>query len=298
MQAPSPSIHGLWLPLVTPFDNGRLDTASVARLITHYAGQSVDGLIVAATTGEGLTLSDAETAELVHVAAGTVGGRIPLFLGLAGSDTVKLTGEIERTEAWPVDGYLISCPYYSRPSQEGLRRHFTAIAAATDRPLILYNIPYRTGVNLGNETLLALAGLDTIVGLKDCCQDLWQSFDLLRRKPSDFAVMTGEDASYYQALTHGADGAILASAHVETAQFAAVHRLLRDGDQAGALARWRALADLTRLLFAEPSPAAVKHWLWRAGLLASPELRLPMTPVSPTLAQQLDAAMANQLPTL
>ena len=298
MQPQSPSIRGLWLPIVTPFDDGRLDTASLARLIDHYAGLPVDGLIAAATTGEGLTLSAVETAELVRSAVAALNGRMPLFLGLAGSDTAALAAQIEQTAAWPIDGYLISCPYYSRPSQEGLKQHFTAIAGSTDRPLILYNIPYRTGINLENDTLLALARHDTIVGLKDCCQDPWQSFDLVRRKPSDFAVMTGEDACYYQALTHGADGAILASAHIETGQFAAVLRLLRDGDQAAALRRWHAIADLTRLLFAEPSPAAIKHWLWRAGLIASPELRLPMTGVSPALAQRLDAAMGAQLPTL
>jgi 4-hydroxy-tetrahydrodipicolinate synthase len=293
MQNQHPSFRGLWLPLVTPFNNGQLDTGSTVRLIRHTLGQPVDGLIVAATTGEGLTLSDGETAELVSVAAEATGRKIPLFLGLSGSNTAKLETLVRQTADWPIEGFLISCPYYSRPSQQGLHGHFAAIAEATDRPLMLYNIPYRTGVNLGNETALALAEIDNIVGLKDCCQDGAQSFDLLRRRPADFSIMTGEDAQFYNALVHGADGAILASAHIATDKFAAIHQLLLAGDQAGALRQWTAIADLTLLLFAEPSPAAIKYWLWREGLIDSPELRLPMTGISPTLAARIDAAIAS-----
>lgn len=292
-------LSGLWLPLITPFRDGRLDTVSLQRLIGRYLGEpgtvSVDGLIVAATTGEGLTLTEEETAELVTVAARTIAdtasGPVPLYLGLSGSDTAQLAATIARTAQWPIDGYLISCPYYSRPSQTGLHDHFATLADATDRPVVIYNIPYRTGVNLANDTLLALASRPNIVGLKDCCADPAQSFDLLRRLPDGFSVMTGEDAQYYTALVHGAQGAILASAHVETAKFANVHNRLIAGDQPGALRQWSAIADLAPLLFAEPSPAAIKHWLWREGDIDSPELRLPMTGVSAGLADRIDAEM-------
>ncbi len=289
-----PTIGGLWLPLITPFADGAVDGGSLARLVRHYCTLPVDGLIVAATTGEGLTLDAGETQEVANCAAVAANGRLPVFLGLSGSDTARLAASIEATASWPIGGYLVSCPTYSRPSQRGLLEHFTALAEATDRPLLMYNIPYRTGVNLANDTARALAEIPNIVGMKDCCQDSWQTFDLIRRSPPGFAVMTGEDALYYGALTQGAAGAILAAGHVETARFAAVHRLLPDGDMPGALAEWRAIADLTRLLFAEPSPAAIKHWLWREGLIASPELRLPMTGVSPELAARIDAAMAER----
>ena len=296
MQNPSsthqPRPTGLWLPLITPFREGKVDANSLARLIEHYLRQPIDGLIVAATTGEGLTLSDDETADLVTLAAQAVDGRAPLHLGLAGSDTAGLTTTLESTASWPIDGYLISCPYYSRPSQQGLHDHFAALAHATDRPLTLYNIPYRTGVNLANDTLLELMKIPNIVCLKDCCTDAAQTFDLLRRKPESFSVMTGEDAQLYNALVHGAEGAILASAHIETTAFANVHRRLIAGDQPGALREWSGLVDLVRLLFAEPSPAAIKHWLWRSGLIDSPELRLPMTGISQGLASRVDAEMA------
>ncbi len=288
----TPHLSGLWLPVITPFREGRVDIESFARVIEHYLGQPIDGMIVAATTGEGLTLDEAETAVLAETAADIVGGRIPLYLGLAGSDTAHMAETIRRTETWRIGGYLISCPCYSRPSQDGLHDHFAALAAVTDRPLVLYNIPYRTGVNLLNETLLRLARIPNVVGLKDCCTDLAQTFDLLRHKPGDFSVMTGEDVQLYSALVHGAEGAILASAHVETARFAAVRAHLADGYQQRALEEWSGLVDLTRLLFAEPSPAAIKHWLWRQGLIESPELRLPMTGASEGLAARIDVEMA------
>lgn len=280
---------GLWLPIITPFRDGRLDVVSFERLVNHYLDQAIDGLVVAATTGECLTLDDDEIAELVAIAANLIKGGMPLFLGLSGSDTARLLAQMEDTAKWPIDGYLISCPSYSRPSQEGLYAHFTAIAGATDRPMMLYNIPYRTGVNLLNETLFSLAEITNIIGLKDCCADAAQTFDILRHKPSDFSLLTGEDGQYYNALVHGAEGAILASAHIETAKFAAVYQRIRAGDQVGALRQWSEIVYLTRLLFAEPNPAGIKHWLWREGLIDSPELRLPMTGVSASLAERIDA---------
>jgi 4-hydroxy-tetrahydrodipicolinate synthase len=284
-------IAGLWLPLVTPFMDGRLDEASLTRLVRHYAGEPVDGLILAATTGEGLTLSEEETERLVAVTAAARDRRQPIFLGLSGADTRKLTAALARTAPWPIDGYLIACPYYVRPPQEGLYRHFAALAGATDKPIIVYNIPYRTGVNLANATLLRLAELPNIVGLKDCCVDQAQSFDLLRARPPGFAVLTGEDALFYGALAHGADGGILAAAHVETARFAAVRTALLAGRREEALEQWHGLVDLARLLFAEPNPAPVKHWLWRAGLIDSPEVRLPMTEISEALAARIALEM-------
>jgi 4-hydroxy-tetrahydrodipicolinate synthase len=284
-------IEGLWLPLITPFRGGDLDEPSLRRLTRHYLAQPVDGMVLAATTGEGLTLDEEETARLVTTVAAEVAARIPVYLGLSGSDTRKMVKALARTASWPIDGYLIACPYYTRPSQDGLYRHFAALAGETARPIMVYNIPYRTGVNLGNDTLLRLAELANIVGVKDCCVDQAQSFDLTRTKPEGFAVMTGEDALFYGALAQGADGGILAASHVDTARFAAVRDAFMGGDQRGALRAWRGLVDLPRLLFAEPSPAPIKHWLARAGLIDSSEVRLPMTPVSAALAGRIDREM-------
>jgi 4-hydroxy-tetrahydrodipicolinate synthase len=161
--------------------------------------------------------------------------------------------------------------------------------------VLLYNIPYRTGVNLGNEAMLRLAEHPNIAGLKDCCADRSQSLDLLRRRPQRFAVLTGEDAQYQDALDDGADGGILASAHVETAAFAAIYKLMAAGERDAALRRWRSVAELTRLLFSEPSPAPIKYWLWRTGLIDSPQVRLPMTEVSAELAARIDQEIERRL---
>lgn len=295
MQETTPT--GLWLPLITPFQDGALDEASLRRMLLHYAAEPIDGLILAATTGEGMTLDGDERARLIAIAAETLascGRRLPLYLGLTGSDTRQCVRAVQATRDWPVDGYLIACPYYTRPSQQGLVQHFGALADATARPIMIYNIPYRTGVNLGNDAMLELAARPNIVGVKDCSADATQSFDLLRRRPAGFSVLTGEDALFYGALTQGADGGILASAHVATRAFAAIFQQMRAGNQQVALADWLRLCELPRLLFAEPSPAPIKHWLWRAGLIASPELRLPMTPVTASLAARIDREVARE----
>ena len=287
-------LHGLWLPLVTPFRDGAVDQASLRRLVRHYAALPVDGLILAATSGEGLTLSLDELERIVALARAESAGRmryLPIVLGLSGSDTRKMQDTLDETAAWPIDGYLISSPYYSRPSQRGLTQHFSVLADHASWPIVLYNIPYRTGVNIDNETLLHLACHPNIVGLKDCGADRAQSIDLLRRRPAGFRVLNGDDAQYFDALTDGADGAILLSAHIETESFAAVRTLLRQGNREAAQARWDSIRDLTSLLFTEPSPAPAKYWLARVGLIDSAEVRLPMVEVGATLAAQLDAEM-------
>ncbi len=291
------SLHGLWLPLITPFRNGDIDEPSLRRLVRHYADLPVDGLVLAATTGESLTLELSETKRLVFTVRDEVGGLkdLPICLGLSGSNTRGLMDTLDRTAAWPIDLYLISCPYYSRPSQRGLQLHFGALADRAAHPVMLYNIPYRTGVNLGTEAMLHLAEHPNIAGLKDCSADRNQSLDLLRRRASGFAVLTGEDAQYYEALADGADGGILASAHIETETFARVLKLMVAGERDAALSDWRSVADLTRLLFSEPSPAPIKYWLWRTGLIESAEVRLPMTEVSVGLAARLDLEIKRRM---
>lgn len=292
-------LRGLWLPLVTPFRDDKLDETSLRRLVRHYAALPVDGMILAATSGEGMSLAQSELERLVAVTRAEISASrryIPICLGLSGASTRKMCDALDETAGWPIDGYLIASPYYTRPSQRGLLQHFTQLADHASWPLVLYNIPYRTAVNIDNDTLLELARHPNIVGLKDCCADRDLSIDLLRRRPDGFRVLTGEDAQYHNALVDGADGAILLSAHVETAAFAAVRTLLWEGNQEGAEAQWRGVADLTRLLFTEPSPSPAKHWLWRTGLIDSPEVRLPMVEVGAELVALLDREIARRLP--
>jgi 4-hydroxy-tetrahydrodipicolinate synthase len=296
MTDPQTSLRGLWLPLITPFRDGALDEVSLRRLVRHYAALRVDGLVLAATTGEGLTLEPQEIERLVCTVRDEIGEprHLPVCLGLSGSNTNALLDTLARTAAWPIDCYLISCPYYSRPSQRGMLLHFSALADRAAHPVLLYNIPYRTGVNLGNEAMLQLAEHPNIVGLKDCAADRNQSLELSGRRPQNFAILTGEDAQYLEALVDGADGGIVASAHIETESFAQVWQLMMAGQGEAALSRWQIIANLTRLLFAEPSPAPIKYWLWRTGLIDSAEVRLPMTEVSAELAARIDVEIERR----
>lgn len=291
-------LRGLWLPLVTPFRNGVLDEVSLRRLVRHYASGPVDGFILAATSGEGLSLGIDETEHLVTAVRTELAALpriMPLCLGLAGASTSMMRETLDETAAWPIDGYLISAPYYLRPSQRGLLGHFNDLADHASWPIVLYNIPYRTSVNIANETMLRLAHHPNIVGLKDCGADRTQTVDLLRRRPEGFRVLTGEDAQYFDALSDGADGAILLSAHVATETFAAVSSHLRSGNREAAAACWQDVAELTRLLFAEPSPAPAKYWLARTGLISSGEVRSPIVEVSAELAARLDSEIGRRM---
>jgi len=282
-------LSGVWLPLITPFLNGSVDLKSYQRLLNHYMDQGLAGVIPLGTTGESPALDEDEIEALVEVTTRVVGNHMRLYFGVGGNATHKVIRALRRLEGYAFDGILSVCPYYNRPSDSGIRRHFEAIADSTDRSIIIYNIPYRTGVNLSNDTVLALSSIPNIVAIKDCCASLAQSADLLRRRPTGFSVITGEDAQYYTTLALGGDGGILASAHYQTQTFVEVFRLLVANDQQAAHLRWSTIEPATRLFFREPNPMPIKHWLWRRGLIDSPECRLPMTQVSSGLAKEIDA---------
>jgi 4-hydroxy-tetrahydrodipicolinate synthase len=279
---------GVWLPIITPFKDGEVDYAGYERLLEHYVHAGVSGVIPLGTTGESPTIDEAETEALVEQTVATVAGRVPILIGVGGNDTRKVVKAVKALQKHAVQGILSVCPYYNRPSQDGMREHFTRVAGATDRPILIYNIPYRTGVNLANETLLALAAIPNIAGVKDSSGNIAQSLDLLRQRPAGFTVLTGEDAFFYTMLAHGGDGGILASAHVETATFLSVYERMVANDHQGALKAWSRLEPMVPLLFKEPNPVPIKHCLWRQGLIASAECRLPLTRVSDTLAKDLD----------
>jgi 4-hydroxy-tetrahydrodipicolinate synthase len=288
-------LQGLWLPLVTPFRDGALDELSLRQLVRHYASGPVDGFILAATSGEGLLLTGDELEHLVAAVRAELAELpriMPICLGLAGASTEQLKQMLDSTAAWPIDFYLISAPYYLRPSQRGLLAHFTALADHAAWPIVLYNIPYRSAVNIANETLLRLAEHPNIAGMKDCGAERERSIELLRSRPPGFRVLTGEDACTFEALSDGADGAILLSAHVETDIFASIRNHLVAGNRDAALAQWQRVSELTRLLFTEPSPAPAKHWLARTGLIASSEVRSPMVEVGSELAARIDREIA------
>lgn len=287
-------ISGLWLPLVTPFKDGAIDRTSYERLVSHYIACGVDGLLPLGTTGESPALDESEVESLIEWTLAVAAGRVPVFVGIGGNATHKVERTLRRLRHLPFDGILSVCPYYNRPGQDGLVQHFRAVAAATDRPVMIYNIPYRTAVNLANDSLIELAQLSNIVGVKDSSGSMAQSLDLLARRPEGFSVLTGEDALYFTMMANGADGGVLAASHLMTERFVEVGRRFAANDVAGARRLWTPLTELVPLLFGEANPMPIKHCLWRQGLIASPECRLPLTRVSDALARRLDGLVAEK----
>jgi 4-hydroxy-tetrahydrodipicolinate synthase len=286
-------ITGVWVPLVTPFKDGAVDLVSYRRLIEHYISKGVSGLFPLGTTGEASTLDDDEEDAIVAETVDAVAGRIPVFVGIGGNATAKVIKTIKRLERHAFAGIVSVCPYYNRPTQAGMHAHFTAIAAATARQILIYNIPYRTSVNLSNETLLRLAELPNIVGVKDSSGSMAQSLELIASRPSGFSVLTGEDALFFSQLCSGADGGILASAHLATDRFVQIAQHIAANDHLGARAIWEPLQRFIPRLFEEANPIPIKHCLWRLGLIASPECRLPLTSVSDELGHTLDRMLGE-----
>lgn len=284
-----PSFEGIWLPLITPFRDGSVDLSAAARLAAHYAGAGVYGLVVCGTTGEAATLSDDEQRQLLAAVIEAAGPRCPVAMGLSGNDTAAAAAAARRLDDYPLAALLVTAPYYVRPSQDGIRRHFEAIAAATRHPIILYNIPYRTGVNVDIDTVRALAANPQFVAIKESGGNLAQLMDLLRETP--LRVLSGEDHLIFTACALGAHGAIAAAAHVRPELFVRLFESLRGGRLAEARALHERLLPVVRLLFSEPNPGPIKAVLAAQGWIAD-ELRLPMTPASAACRAQLAAALA------
>lgn len=282
------SVNGVWLPIVTPFVEGEVDYESYEGLISHYISKGISGLMPLGTTGESPAVTEAEFEKILDTTVRAADGRVPVYAGVGGNHTDSVVKKLAVAERNGIDGILSVCPYYNRPGQEGLYRHFLKLSEATDLPIMIYNIPYRTGVNLHNETLLRLSEARNIVGVKDSCGDIAQSLELLANKPDGFSVMTGEDILYYTNLVNGGDGGILAAAHLDTEALVRIHERIRGNDHRQALAEWRQVSAPIPLLFAEPNPTPVKYCLQRLGLIKSAEARLPLTEISTGLAGKLD----------
>jgi 4-hydroxy-tetrahydrodipicolinate synthase len=286
-------IAGVWIPLVTPFKDGQVDLESYRRLIEYYLTCGVAGLFPLGTTGEAPTLDEEETETIVATTVGTVAGRVPVFVGIGGNATRKVVKAIDRLRRFEFPGIVSVCPYYNRPTQDGLLQHFAALSDATDRQILIYNIPYRTSVNLSNDTLLRLAERQNIVGVKDSSGSIAQSLELLAKKPNGFSVLTGEDPLFFTMICNGADGGILAAAHLATEQFVEIARLVTSNDHVAARTIWSSLWDFIPRLFREANPMPIKYCLWRQGFIRSPECRLPLSSISEGLARELDCWIEN-----
>lgn len=281
-------INGVWLPIVTPFLDDKVDFRSYKKMIEHYIGKGITGIIPLGTTGESPTVCENEFEEIIEKTMEYVNGRIPVIVGVGGNSTKKVQEKLKTVEKYKIDGVLSVCPYYNRPDQRGIYEHFLKLSEATSLNIIIYNIPYRTGRNIENETLFRLSELKNIVGVKDASGDIKQSLSLLLNSPPGFSVMTGEDIFFYITLVYGGQGGILASSHIMTESFIEVYERVKKNDHQGAFEIWERLALLIPLLFEEPNPSPIKYCLKRMNLIESPELRLPLTTISEKLKNKLD----------
>lgn len=278
------NIEGIWIPLITPFRHGAIDFSAVQRLANHYVEAGIHGLIVGGTTGEPATLSENEQDSLLDAVLEAIAGRCPVMAGLNGNDTQSLLNRLPALEARPIAGLLSVVPYYTRPSPAGIRAHFAAIAEATALPIVLYNIPYRTGVNLDIASVQALCEHSNIVGIKESGGNMSQLMDLIENTP--LAVLSGEDHLIFTTLALGGQGAISAAAHLCPEQYVRLYQAARAGDWKSARNIARRLRPLIELLFSEPNPGPIKALLAHEGWI-SEELRLPMTPISENCREKL-----------
>jgi len=282
-------IEGLWIPLVTPFKEGKIDYDSYKGLVDHYTSKAISGLIPLGTTGESPTVSDDEFGEMIEKTMEFNHNRVHVYVGLGGNDTAKIVKRLKIVEKYNIQGILSVSPYYSRPDQRGIYAHFKKISESTTLNIIIYNIPYRTGRNMENDTIYKLAELKNIAGLKDSCGNIEQSMRLLFNRPNkEFSILTGEDVHFYTTLLLGGDGGILASAHLQTDSFLEVYQLIKENNHLSALSKWKELAGFIPWLFAEPNPSPIKYCLQKMGLIKSSETRLPLTDITDHLKEKLD----------
>ncbi|GKX68231.1 4-hydroxy-tetrahydrodipicolinate synthase [Inconstantimicrobium mannanitabidum] len=285
-------VQGIYIPLITPFANDKVDFDSYKRMLDYYIGKEINGIIPLATTGEIPTISEYEYEEIIEKTMEYNNNRLPVFIGLGGNNTKEVINKLKIVEKYKVDGILSVCPYYSRPDQRGIYEHFLKISEATALDIVLYNIPYRTGRNIENDTIYKLAELKNIVGVKDSCGDIKQTTDLLLNPPKDFSIMTGEDILFYTNLVYGGDGGIMASSHLRTDEFVEVYKAIKDNNHKVALDKWKELAKFIPMLFEEPNPAPIKYCLSKLGLINSDEVRLPLVEITDTLKNKLDKALS------
>lgn len=296
MQTPSPDFSGLWIPLITPFADGAVDHAALTGLVRLYAKAGVRGFVACGSTGEAAALDKAEqlaVLDTVLAAASDAGRPLPVIMGLSGY-------HLEQTVAWvgelctrPLAGLLVPAPHYIRPSQAGLRYWFTTLADTASCPLVVYDIPYRTGATLSLDTLVALSEHPRIRAIKDCGGDARKTQALIA--DVRLQVLAGEDAQVFTTLAQGGSGAITASAHLCTPAFVAVVRLLQAGNLEAARHIWHTLAPLVEAVFAEPNPAPIKAALARQGLIQN-GLRAPMMAATEEITQRLMTWLQNVAP--
>ncbi|WP_137937583.1 4-hydroxy-tetrahydrodipicolinate synthase [Chitinivorax sp. B] len=285
------ALEGIWVPMITPFQHGHLDLDAAVSVVKHLLAGGVHGIIVCGTTGEAATLSTDEKHLLLKTVIETVAGRAGVAMGVAGNDTQTVVADVVALTGFALDALLVSAPYYVRPAQEGIRLHFEAVAAATTLPIIIYNIPYRTGVNIEVGTLKQLARNPQFAAIKESgAGNMPQMMDIIGETP--LKVLSGEDNLIFPLLALGGHGAIAAAAHIHPELYVEQYQAVQQGNYDLARALHFALRPLVKALFSEPNPGPVKAALAMQGLIQD-ELRLPMTTVTEACRERISAALGE-----
>ena len=272
--------EGVFVPNVTPFKNGEIDEDSLRRLVDYLIEGGACGLVPCGTTGESATLSHDEHIGVLRVVVEQAAGRVPVVAGIGTNDTRETLRLLSRAEGLDCQGYLVVGPYYNRPSQEGIVEHYRKVSEATERPILLYNIPTRTGRNIDVGTVVELSRMPNIVGIKDASADVNQTMEVITRT-RNFCVLSGEDHLLFSICCLGGHGGIMASAHMLPDEFLSICSSTREGDIAEARRLHFHLLPLVRMMFREPNPAPAKAAMKLMGVIDSDELRLPLVSMSP-----------------
>jgi 4-hydroxy-tetrahydrodipicolinate synthase len=268
---------GVITALVTPFRDGAVDEAAFKALVEHQVSQGVHGVVPVGTTGETATLSHAEHKRVVELCVETVAGRVPVIAGCGSNATAEAIDLARHAKAVGAHGALVVTPYYNRPSQEGLYRHFAAINDAVELPILLYNVPSRTAVDMSNDTVARLAKLPNIVGIKDATGDLARASLMRLMCGEDFVMLSGDDPTALGYIAHGGHGCISVTSNVAPRACAQAIEAALSGEFAKALAWQDKLMRLHKALFMDASPSPTKFALAHLGQ-CSEEVRLPLTP--------------------
>lgn len=281
-------LRGLGVALITPFTpDGEVDHKALVRLVEYQIQNGADFLCILATTGETPCLSKEEKVKIKDLVVETNRGRLPILMGCGGNNTAAVIEEIRTTDWSGISAILSVCPYYNKPSQEGLYRHFKAIANASPLPLVLYNVPGRTGVNLKPETTVRLANdCENIVAIKEASGNLEQVDEIIKNKPDGFDVISGDDALTFSMVASGAAGVISVIGNALPKEFSRMIRLEFKGEYEAARNIHHKFTELYKLLFVDGNPAGVKALLHEMGFIEN-VLRLPLVPTRITTVQKM-----------
>lgn len=279
---------GLGVALVTPFiTEGEVDYKALKRLVEYLIQNGADFLCILATTGETPCLSTDEKNKIKQLVIDVNRGRVPILIGCGGNNTRAVVEELKTTDWTGIDGILSVCPYYNKPSQEGLYQHFKAIAEASPLPVVLYNVPGRTGINMKSETTVRLANdCENIVAIKEASGSLEQVDEIIKNKPDRFDVISGDDALTFSMVASGAAGSISVIGNALPREVSRMIRLEFKGEYEGARTIHHRFTELYSLLFVDGNPAGVKALLHEMGFIEN-VLRLPLVPTRITTLQKM-----------